>query len=313
MTDLRTAPPGAGAVVDDLVTGRPEPSGAPSRPPARRPRVDHDVLAVAGQGLTIFGVLVLAFGAYLVGLSSLEQGRDQRGMLRRFRPALAFGQAPLGGRIAEGSPVAVLEVPRVGLRQVVVEGTSSRQLKKGPGHLRTTPLPGQRGNVVVAGRRLAYNGPFRKLGQLRRGDRITTTTGQGRATYVVTGLARLPSRRGELLGRTGDNRLTLITSTPLLLASDRLVATAALRTEPRPAPAGRPVELREDELGLQGETGAGPPLLLWAEVLLLVGVGTAWLYRRRPRWTTWLLTTPVLLLLVLLVFDSFTALLPATL
>jgi sortase A len=55
------------------------------------------------------------------------------------------------------------------------------------------------------------------------------------------------------------------------------------------------------------------PLLLWVELLALAAVGAAWLYRRWPRWSTYLVTTPVLALLVLQVFDNLTPMLPSTL
>jgi sortase A len=263
--------------------------------------------------LTVFGVLVIGFIVYLVGASVLEHGRAQASLERSFRQPLAFGQAPLGGAIPEGTPVAVLEIPRLGVREVVVEGTSSAQLKKGPGHLRTSPLPGQRGNAVLAGRRLAYSGPFRHLDRLRRGAMIRVLTGQGRSVYVVTGSRVVSPHHADPIGPTSDSRLTLVTSDPVLLANRRLVITASLRDLPFPAPAGRANQLNRDELGLQGEPGAVVPVLLWGELLLLVGAVAALLYRRWPRWPAYLVCTPVILLLVVLVFDSFAGLLPATL
>ena len=239
-------------------------------------------MAIIGRGLTWASVLTLGLVAYLVAASALEHGRAQGALQHSFRTPLAFGEAPLGGDIAESTAVAVLDVPRLGIHQIVVEGTSATQLKKGPGHLRASPLPGQRGNAVIAGRRLAYGGPFLHLDRLRRGDVIRVTTGQ-------------------------------VTSDPLLLSERRLGATASLRGAAWPAPAGRPTTLHRDELGLQGEPTAITALLLWAEMLALAGLATAWLYRRWSRWPAYLICTPVILLLVLLVFDSFSGLLPATL
>jgi sortase A len=282
-------------------------------PPHRRRFSRRDALAVGGRGLTVFGVLVLGFTVYLVGASVLEHGRAQSSLERSFRTPLAFGQAPLGGAIREGTPVAVLEIPRLGVREVVVEGTTSAQLKKGPGHLRTSPLPGQRGNAVIAGRRLAYSGPFLHLDRLRRGTQIRVITGQGRSVYVVQGSRVVSPHHADPIGPTRESRLTLVTSDPPLLANRRLVITASLTGTPRPAPVGRTNELNRDELGLQGEPGAVVPLLLWGELLLLAGAVAALLYRRWPRWPAYLVCTPVILLLVVLVFDSFAGLLPATL
>jgi hypothetical protein len=166
---------------------------------------------------------------------------------------------------------------------------------------------------VIAGRRLAYGGPFLHVDRVRRGDLIRVTTGQGRAVYEVTGTRTIEPDHTDVVGATGDNRLTLVTSDPVVLAERRLVATAALRGSPKLAPRGRPAAVTDTELGMQGEPSAVTPFLIWAELLLVVALGTAWMYRRWPRWTTWLVTTPVLLLLLLLVYDSFLSLLPATL
>ena len=285
---------------------------APIAPP-RRKLARADVLAVGGRGLTVFGLLVVGFTVHLLGASVLEHGREQAALERSFRTPLAFGQAPLGGIIREGTPVAVLEIPHLGVREVVVEGTTSAQLKKGPGHLRTSPLPGQRGNAVLAGRRLSYGGPFLHLDRLRRGALIRVITGQGRSVYVVQGSRVVAPHHADPIGPTRESRLTLVTSDPPLLANRRLVITASLRGTPHPAPAGRASELNRDELGLQGEPGAVVPLLLWGELLLLAGAVAAFLYRRWPRWPAYLVCTPVILLLIVLVFDSFAGLLPATL
>jgi LPXTG-site transpeptidase (sortase) family protein len=287
--------------------------GSPEGAQPRSKITRADVLAVAGRGLTALALLVLGLVVHLAVVTRLEQGRDQRDLFRAFRTPLGYGEAPIGGAIPVGTEVAVLEIPRLDLRQVVVEGTTSGQLRKGPGHLRNSPLPGQAGNVVIAGRRLAYGGPFLHLDRLRRGDVIRATTGQGRASYEVTGTRLVKPDQTDVVGLTGDNRLTLVTSDPVLFAARRLVATAALRTAPKPAPRGRVGAVTPTELGMQGEPGAVTPFLIWSELLLVTAVVTAWLYRRWSRWTTWLVTTPVLLLLLLLVYDSFVPLLPATL
>lgn len=266
-----------------------------------------------GHGLTLFALFVLAYLGYLAGVSSLGHGRDQRGLADRFSSDLETGQAWIGGVIPEGEPVAMLEIPSLGVREFVVEGTTSSILKRGAGHLRTSPLPGQRGNTVIAGRRTTYGGPFRHLDELRPGDRIVVTTGQGRATYRVIGTREVATDAPDVLDDTGNNRLTLVTSAPEFIASRRLAATAELQGPTRPDPAPRPTDLRTEELGLNGDRSAALPLLLWAQALMIAAIGAAWLRRRWRRWPAYLVCAPVIALLVLLVFDNVTPLLPSTL
>jgi sortase A len=273
-----------------------------------------ELLTVLSRGFLSLGLLLLAFGLFVAFFSWRIERRSQLNLTRRFNKELSSGVAPTGGRIRPGAPVAIIALPRLHHRLTAVQGTTSNTLKSGPGHLRASPLPGQAGNAVIVGRRMSYGGPFLHLDQLRKGDRITTTTGQGRATYVVDGPAHyLASGRGDVLGATADNRLTLITSDPPLLASQRLVVTAALSGRPYVAPAGRPADVRADEDGLRGQTGAARPLLLWSGLLLVAVIGAAWFARRWRARTVWLAAVPVVAALLWLLFGSVVPLLPATL
>jgi sortase A len=272
-----------------------------------------DVVRVVGRGFTTLGLLVVTFAVYLLAITPLLHARDQRGLDRRFRDYVASQQAWVGGVIPEGEPVAKLVIPSLGVDEIVVEGTSGSELRKGPGHLRTSALPGQAGNAVLAGHRVAFGGTFRHIDRLRKGDLIVATTGQAVNRYRVTGVAEVAADQHDVLGPTADNRLTLITSAPMLRASRRLVVTAELRRAPLPTQAARPIDLRTDELGLHGDRSGGFGLLLWLEALAVATLAAVWLRRRWARWTSWLVVAPVLALLLLLVFDSFVPVLPSTL
>jgi hypothetical protein len=99
----------------------------------------------------------------------------------------------------------------------------------------------------------------------------------------------------------------------MVVADKRLVATATLNSQVFNTPLARVNQLRSDELGLQGDSSNALALLVWAQLLLVVSCASAWLYRRWAHWPAYLLTAPIIALLVLLVFDSFTPLLPSTL
>src|SRR5207237_730077 len=81
----------------------------------------------------------------------------------RLQDELANQVAPLGPT-APGSPVAVLDIPAIGIRDmVVVQGTSPENMTLGPGHLRDTPMPGQAGVSEIFGRRATFGAPFARL------------------------------------------------------------------------------------------------------------------------------------------------------
>src|SRR5262249_51762489 len=142
------------------------------------------VRVMAGRSLFLVGVAVLLFIGYEVAVSGLFEARSQRSLLARFQ-ADAQSPADSTGAFLSGDPMALLDIPSLHVTQVVVEGATPSLLREGPGPLQGTPLPGQPGNVVLAGRRVTYGGPFRRLSELRPGDRIVLTTAQGRFEYVV--------------------------------------------------------------------------------------------------------------------------------
>ena len=295
-------------------TPRPAPQPEPSRSNAgaRRPS-SAEVMSVLGAGLTMFGAIVVVYFAYLFAGTALEHGRAQHTLHVRFQNLVSNQQAYIGGVIPTGSPVFQLKVPRAHLDQIVAEGTTARITAKGPGHLRTSPLPGQVGNVVVACRRVTFGGPCRNLDTLKPGNVITTVSGQGSSKYVVTRVMTVDKHQTDALSPTSDSRLTLMTSTPMFMASRRLVVIAQLQTASFSTPGPRVNEIGSNELGLEGDGSNALGLLIWPELLFLAACLAAWLARRWARWPTWLVMVPVIALLVLLVFDSFTMLLPSTL
>jgi sortase A len=290
----------------------PTPQARPESTGLRRPS-SAEVMSVIGTGLTMFGAIVVVYFAYLFAGTALEHGRAQHTLQRRFEYMLSNQQAFIGGPIPAGTPVFQLDIPHIHLRQIVAEGTTSRITAKGPGHLRTSPLPGQVGNVVAACRRITFGGPCRNLDQLKPGNLITTVSGQGTSKYLVTKVMTVKKHQTDALSPTSDSRLTLMTSAPWGMASRRLVVIAQLQTASFNTPGPRVNQISSAELGLEGDGSNALGLLVWPELLFVAACLAAWLWRRWSRWPTWLVMAPVLALLLLLLFDSFTMLLPSTL
>ena len=130
----------------------------------------------------------------------------------------------------EGTVIARLRIPAIGVNQFVVEGTAPGDLEKGPGHYMGTATPGQAGNVALAGHRTTFGGPFNRLDALGPGDRITLTTTAGETfVYTVSRLPRIVSSSNiAIFNDFGDDRLTLTSSNPKYSAADRLVDVAIL-------------------------------------------------------------------------------------
>lgn len=144
---------------------------------------------------------------------------------------------------ANGQPLAVIRIPALGsdYRYVIVEGTMTADLRKGPGHFRGSALPGQVGNFVVSGHRTTYGAPFGRLDELRRGTTIVVDTAHRRYMYRVTSkevvaptdlavtypVPRHPNAKPDLA------RMTLTTCHPEYSASHRLVVFSVLTSTTR--------------------------------------------------------------------------------
>jgi sortase A len=307
MTDVVVLPRAPDPAPEQVQPTAPERVEAPSTRPTGR-----EIAAVIAWGLTLFGIAVLCYGAYLVGVTRLEHGRSQRSLNEQFDAALSGRAASIGGRIDEGTPIGMMHIPRFGVKEVIVEGTSGSQLKKGPGHLRSSPLPGQQGNAVVACRRVTYGSPCYNLVDMKPGDEITFVTGQGKSLYRVTEAKGVRRGDTDVLENTVRDQLTLVTS-QRVLADRRVVVVARLAGLPYKTPPGRPTEVRSSELGLNTEGASVLAVVLWLQLLLLACLLAVWLGRKQSRASVYLVMAPVILLLALLVFDSITVLLPSTL
>lgn len=139
----------------------------------------------------------------------------------------------------DGDPITQLTIPKIGVDTIVVEGTSPSALKAGAGHYPNTPLPGNKGNVAIAGHRTTYGRPFHKIDRLQPGDRVILTTPVGRFTYEVV---RPPWTTDpydwSVIDQGSEPILTLTSCHPLGSARERLIVRAHLvDTEPAPASA----------------------------------------------------------------------------
>ncbi|WP_336030645.1 class E sortase [Geodermatophilus sp. FMUSA9-8] len=152
-----------------------------------------------GQTLVTAGVVLLLFVAYELWVTGLFTARDQDRLADQLATEWSGGSpgadAPVVGTPTSpaapgvGEPFAVLHVPRLGedWSRVVLEGTTEDQLAQGPGHYVGTAMPGEQGNLAVAGHRVGRGSPFLELDALRPGDAVVVEVADGWFTYRVLG------------------------------------------------------------------------------------------------------------------------------
>jgi sortase A len=175
-------------------------------------------LALVGAGLVAYPFATDAFATRWVQRHAAAALRD---------PSLAA--AYRAGALRVSSPVTRLRLRRLGIDVVVVQGVTADALRAGAGHYPSTPLPGRRGNVAVAGHRTTYGKPFRHLDEVRPGDRIELATPVGTFVYEVTvGPFVVAPRDLSVLRQDQRSMLTLTTCNPVHSARERLVVQAML-------------------------------------------------------------------------------------
>jgi sortase A len=287
------------------------------------------VTGVVGRIILAAGIVILLFVAYQLWGTGLAESHSQDVLRQQFNALLhraaqshpsttatsvPGGDLPTvgnpGAAPSEGKPVGILRIRKIGLNKVIVEGTSTDDLRQGPGHYPGSPLPGQTGNVAIAGHRTTYGAPFYNLDSLGAGDLIRITTLQGTFTYRVTSTLTVSPDDLTVVAPTTAPELTLTTCTPRFSAAQRLVVHAALSSTPVPGPPPRRVPLSEAK-GLAGGQGDWLPALWWGLLTVLVATSTWLVARRRPRLVQrWLLYAGGGLLSLLAMFFFFGAVSP---
>ncbi len=298
------------------------------------------------------GLLLIAFVAYQLWGTALYEARAQSHLkselahqlhqalptsasgLASHHSGLHFSQktAPPTSDPAVNDPVGLLSIPRIGLLDAIVEGVGEAQLEQGPGHYPGTALPGEPGNVAIAGHRTTYAHPFYNLDALTPGDPIYILTPQGLFHYTVTESQVVsPTDVTVLETVPGQNTLTLTTCTPRYSAAQRLIVTAAFDGHTGQASKGgttkRPKfttiagERGEQALtaastaSLGGGSASWVPAVLWGLLTVALGVAAVFVWRwvgRRWRFVVVLLAIPVVGLALLVCFEHVSLALPGS-
>jgi LPXTG-site transpeptidase (sortase) family protein len=186
-------------------------------------------------GYTLFclggGTLAYAAVQYATGEWGQESARRAwHEAEARAVVSLARREAALDGTVGvtpilEGAPVARIEIPHIGLDEIVMEGVEGTSLNVGPGHLPGSAFPGERGNAVISAHRDRH---FSRLDELSVGDTVITESGARRNEWVVIS-KRIVDSDAPAIFRTAAATLTLTTCWPMRYigtAPQRLIVTA---------------------------------------------------------------------------------------
>jgi sortase A len=309
----------------DEIANTPE---IPEEETAAAPHRDRvsQIAGIAGKVLIGSGVIVLLFVLFQIFGTSYIQKQHQTTLRNSFEqqlklvpttaptanagPPVTTGPQPAPGL---GQPIAILEIPAIKVNQVVIQGTTTSQLQYGPGHYTTTPLPGQAGNVGIAGHRTTWGHPFYNLNALKAGDKIILSTTYGTFTYSMTTSQIVEPTAVEVLNPTLVPTLTLTTCNPRYSAAQRLVVQATLTST------GLPVSGSLPSTQVTNTTTSTTPPSIWLGVglgilTLLLGAATLVLaarYRSR-RWYIYGVGGVISLVSLTFFFSLISQLLPAS-
>jgi sortase A len=218
-----------------------------------KPRKDwYWFLGRLGTSLIVLGLLMFLFVGYQLWGTGIEEAQSQNKLEDRFTeiaatttslPPTSISPAitepavtttltpPQPVVIKEGDPMAIIDLPTIGVSKFVVAGVETADLKKGPGHYPGTPFPGELGNASIAGHRTTYGEPFRHLDDLNIGDPIIVTDLLGRKfTYLVSSQQVVGASDSWVVATTDPTKaiLTLTTCHPEFSAKQRLIVSAEL-------------------------------------------------------------------------------------
>ncbi len=166
-------------------------------------------LRAAYYAFLVTGIMAIAYA----GCAVIYRYWYQSAQTSRFERVIASPEPLLiePAPIADGGVIGEIEVPRLGLKAIVVQGDSEKLLRGAVGHLPETALPGQAGNIALAGHR---DGLFRPLRNVLPGDTITLKTQDREFQYQVEWTAIVPPTAVQVIQPTSEPSLTLVTCFP---------------------------------------------------------------------------------------------------
>ncbi len=161
--------------------------------------------------LFITGTLALGYVGFTLLDATLFQASAKRTLESQIQLQKEPHEIQPRPAIKPGDVLGRLDIPRLGLSVAVLQGTSSRMLRLGAGHIEGTPLPGEAGNSAIAGHRDTF---FRALRDIRKNDEIQLQTATGLSRYEVEWAKVVAPDDSSVLSTSSESVLTLVTCYP---------------------------------------------------------------------------------------------------
>lgn len=156
----------------------------------------------------------------------LEEGRPSAATAVDVRSTLPRSAVQWRRSSGRGDAIARLRIPSLGVTEIVVNGTDTESLKRGPGRYLDSAMPGEGELVYIAGHRTTYGAPFSKIDHLRKGDRVYLQLPYGTFEYAITGHRIVAATQTSVLRSKGYEQLVLQACHPRFFATQRYLAYA---------------------------------------------------------------------------------------
>lgn len=280
------------------------------------------LLDVLGRTMIAAGLLLLSFVAYQLWGTGIAEGRSQNVMATQFvqpRPAQLVQPQPVQPQL--GGLVGRITIPSIGVSKYVVAGVRIKDLERGPGLFPGSPMPGQKGNVAIAGHRTTFGAPFSRIDELRSNEKIILESKGGTFTYRVDGQPKIVSATDVAVAQTIDSNtatLTLISCYPKWTSRQRIIVVATLDVTELPLPAtpiasSGLIEQKPAD-GWFHDLTAWPTVLFFGTALIAIRITAAIMTRRgRRKIFVYLIAGGIFVPTLFLFFGGLARLLPANL
>lgn len=169
-----------------------------------RPFLNRRVISLA---FVVIGIVLLG---YVAG-QYWGMYRSQKNLEAEWQHQAATVSAPGKAPISPDEMLTRLQIPKIQMDAIVVEGASRHELSEGPGHMKQTAQPGETGNAVITAHRDTF---FRHIYELNKGDQIQVRRSGRTFTYEVTGKKIVMPEDISVIKPTNNPQLTLITCYP---------------------------------------------------------------------------------------------------